>query len=127
MPGPDSPSVPPPGPPVATGWTAWHPTPAALDLVELVLDGAIRCLPEGVAPTGGKIIEDAEGTPVAALAEDGSLGALRPFSHPPLRSHRLTPAQVRQRLASARPGQEPMRVPAWGTAGTSWRYPSPGR
>ncbi len=103
MPGPDPASVPLPGQAPRTGWTAWHPGPAVLDLVELVVTGALPRLPEDAVPperTGtGQIIEDAEGTPVAALGEDGRLSALRPFSHPPLRSHRLTPAQVRTRLA----------------------------
>lgn len=97
---PDPQPVPRSGRSAASGWTAWHPTPAVLDLVELVLDGALARLPEGLTPAGGRIIEDAEGTPVAALAEDGSLGALRPFSHPPVRSQRLTPAQVRSRLTA---------------------------
>jgi sulfate adenylyltransferase len=57
---------------------------------------------DGACPdaAGGELtVEDAEGTPVARLTADGRLTPLRPFSHPPLRSHRRPPGQV----ASARP------------------------
>jgi len=78
--------------------TSWHPPRAVLELVELVLTGAVGELPTAVvaqAPAERPLtIEDAEGTPVAVLAADGSATPLRPFSHGPLRARRLTAAQV---------------------------------
>ncbi len=86
-----------------SGWRTTHPPLAVLELAELVLDGALARLPRGLFAEddipGGLILEDAEGTPVAAVSAEGSVGALRPFAHPPLRSHRLTAVQVRERLA----------------------------
>ncbi len=109
--------------------TIWHPTLAELEWVELVVSGALPHLePElAVAPdiaSGTLVLEDAEGTPVALVeharvadaprppAADaprppaagrvvlrGSVRALRPFSHPPLRRHRRRPAQVRAALS----------------------------
>jgi sulfate adenylyltransferase len=95
-----------------------HPAPETLELVELVLDGA---LPPGylgspqalgltdeatatVLDGGGLVLEDAEGTPVAAYLphEDPALVALRPFTHGPLRRDRRTPDQVRNEAPGSR-------------------------
>lgn len=96
--------------------TSWHPPRALLEIVELVLDGALPPLPDvlgllGIAefaelarradPTGPDLppeppftIEDGEGTPVARVEPGLVLVPDRPFSAPPLRAHRLTPAEA---------------------------------
>src|SRR4051794_5159090 len=94
-----------------------HPEPGTLELVELVLDGALPAeflgSPRSLGLTdeatatlldgGGLVLEDAEGTPVAAYLphEDPALVALRPFTHGPLRRDRRTPAQVAVEVAAA--------------------------
>src|SRR5450755_4235298 len=102
---------------MAVGGTSWHPPAEVLELAELVLDGALPGLPElspllaagvsefaeglALAVAGGELgLEDAEGTPVAVLAPDGRLRAVRPFTHPPLRSRRRTPEQAGAELAA---------------------------
>jgi sulfate adenylyltransferase len=87
--------------PAAPPLPVWHPPHATLELIEMVVAGALAEPPAGLLPSGAATVEDAEGTPVAALAADGSLSPLRPFTHPPLRAHRRTPAQVRAVLAAA--------------------------
>ena len=100
----------------------WHPPRAVLELLELVLDGAlpplddvlvqlgVSDLAELAARAGGGapfpadaaagsahqvplLVEDGEGTPVARLV-DGVLLPERPFSQPPLRGHRRTPGDA---------------------------------
>jgi sulfate adenylyltransferase len=107
----------------------WHPPLAELELVELVLGGALSELPrplavpaETVGPAGeagGVLVEDAEGTPVAALLppEFRRVRALRPFAHGPLRRHRRPPEQVRTELA-ALGGGPVLAVPVAGPVGT---------
>ena len=79
-----------------------HPPMPVLELAELVVDGTLPRLPEGLVelPDGAPavVLQDAEGTPVAEVAADGAVRGLQPFSHPPLRSSRLSPAQVRGRF-----------------------------
>ena len=98
----------------------WHPGPAVLELVELAVDGALpplpdllrllgaadlaelsaRCDPGSPLPPleldGAAVeIEDAEGTPVARWEpSSGALTAGQPFTHPPLRAHRLPPDRL---------------------------------
>jgi sulfate adenylyltransferase len=90
--------------------TGWHPPAAVLELAELVLDGALPALPEGLLPDGvdGEItVEDAEGTPVAVLGPDRRVRSVHPFTHPPLRSRRRHPDQARAELVALngrRPG-----------------------
>lgn len=92
----------------------WHPPRAVLELAELVVDGALPALPpqalldvEDDAPDEVRAawregwaveLEDAEGTPVARVAADGTVAALRPFAHGPLRGRRRAPADVREAL-----------------------------
>lgn len=97
---------------VAPALPGWHPSHATLELIELVLAGALDALPPAAldelpeSARGGVLVEDAEGTPVAELlfTPDGAprLRGLRPFAHGPLRSHRRAPAQVREALAGRR-------------------------
>jgi sulfate adenylyltransferase len=97
----------------------WHPPRQVLELAELVVTGAVDQLPVDLpvpidlavqARSGaGLAVEDAEGTPVAALqaaarAGRWSVQPLRPFSHGPLRSARRPPAEVRTELTAAGPG-----------------------
>jgi sulfate adenylyltransferase len=106
------------------GWPVRHPAREVLEAAELVTSGAVTALPDGLAadvtgPDGpdavpeaadGVVLEDAEGTPVAALHRDGRVEALRPFGHGPLRGARRSPAEVRADLAAlhaATPGTEP--------------------
>ncbi len=102
--------------------TPTHPDDRLLQLVELVLLGAVAELPaqaldgevaQALSEQGEVVLEDAEGTPVALLrAPDGggqaSVTALRPFSSGPLRRHRRTPEQVRSALGlpAGRPAPE---------------------
>jgi sulfate adenylyltransferase len=87
-----------------------------LDLIELILDGALPGLAEVLREVGAAdvrelvarvdpaapgpdgagpwTVEDAEGTPVARLDPDLRLTRLLPFSHPPLRAHRRAPVAV---------------------------------
>ncbi len=92
----------------------WHPPRAVLELAELVVVGALPALPhdalldiEDEAPDDVRAarregwpveLEDAEGTPVARVSPDGTVTALRPFAHGPLRGRRRTPAEVRDAL-----------------------------
>lgn len=94
--------------------SAWHPPRAVLELAELVVAGALPALPpdtllalEDAAPDDVRAalregwpvdLEDAEGTPVARVGHDGTVAALRPFAHGPLRSRRRAPEQVREVL-----------------------------
>src|SRR5436190_15336358 len=124
------------------GLPHWHPAPEVLELVELELDGVVPPgyvgsraalgAPDEVAAAlrggGGLVLEDAEGTPVAALlppaTTSGSpplLVPLRPFTHGPLRRYRRSPADVRAALGVAEPaGTEPAGTEPAGTepAGT---------
>lgn len=94
---------------VAPVLPGWHPSHATLELIELVVGGVLGHLPDGAlgelpeAAHAGVLVEDAEGTPVAELtfAPDGvpRVRGLRPFAHGPVRSHRRTPAQVREAVA----------------------------
>jgi sulfate adenylyltransferase len=111
------------------GWPVRHPSREVLELAELVTTGVLAHLPESpppVAPAGesgesdesgagepaGVVLEDAEGTPVAALHRDGAEPAgwrvtpLRPFGHGPLRGARRTPAEVRAELADLAGGPD---------------------
>lgn len=98
-----------------------HPAPEVLELLELELDGALPAgyvgSPQSLGLTneatatlvdgGGLVLEDSEGTPVAAylLGGDPALVALRPFTHGPLRGKRRSPAQAATELeAGAEPG-----------------------
>jgi len=104
--------------PTLTGLAPWHPPREVLELAELVVSGAIDALPTELpvpadvaleARSGAGIaLEDAEGTPVAALrpAETPgrwSVGPLRPFAHGPVRGARRAPAEVRAELARTEP------------------------
>jgi sulfate adenylyltransferase len=106
-------------------WPVRHPAREVLEAAELVTTGALAAVPEalatlpgvwgsvgeGPAPAGGSggdtdgapgvVLEDAEGTPVAALHRDGRVVALRPFGHGPLRGARRPPADVRDELVDA--------------------------
>jgi sulfate adenylyltransferase len=89
--------------------TAWHPPLAVLDIVELVLDGALPPLGEVLAllgvptlrelvtladptcqdpPDPPVTVEDAEGNPVARMGGGLELLPGQPFTAPPLRAHR---------------------------------------
>jgi sulfate adenylyltransferase len=80
--------------------TSWHPSRGFLELVELVLIHALPGLPPAVLAVADEMpdlplqIEDAEGTPVAVLAEGGAAVPGRSFTDGPLRARRLTPADV---------------------------------
>jgi hypothetical protein len=92
---------------------AWHPPVAALELLELLLLGALpeppaellAAFPADLAGQGdlGLLVEDAEGTPVARIlaALDGlpRIEPVRAFTHPPLRGARRPPGAVRDELA----------------------------
>ena len=82
-----------------------HPPLPVLELAELVAIGALPRLPGGLVelPDGAPVLvlQDAEGTPVAQVGPDGAVAGLQPFNHPPLRSARQTPAQVRALLGAA--------------------------
>ena len=93
----------------------WHPPRQVLELAELVVSGSLDLLPVELpvpidlavqARSGaGLAVEDAEGTPVAALhagVDPGrwSVQPLRPFAHGPLRSTRRPPAEVRAELGA---------------------------
>ncbi len=95
---------------------SWHPPAGVLEVLELVLTGALSALPALAQPPpelvaagapGGLVVRDAEGTPVAVFA-GGRLRPARAFGHGPLRSCRRRPEQVRAELAGARqrPGDE---------------------
>lgn len=80
----------------------WHPPRAVLELAELAATGALARLPERLrpalpdrSPDAVLVLEDAEGTPVAAVRPDLSVEPRRPFAHGPLRSRRVVPADVR--------------------------------
>jgi sulfate adenylyltransferase len=102
---------------------AWHPPRAVLEILELVLTGAlpplstvyalvgVPGLPEladaaeqghrpGAAhpapPPGARplLVEDAEGTPVVRIEADDRLVAVRPFTAPPLRGRRRAPGDL---------------------------------
>ena len=93
----------------------WHPPRPVLELAELVVSGSLDRLPIELplpidlavqARSGaGLAVEDAEGTPVAALhagVDPGrwSVQPLRPFAHGPLRTARRPPAEVRAELGT---------------------------
>ena len=104
------------GPTTSTGPVSWHPPQQVLELVELVLAGALPALPGSVPlPIGpGSRVEDAEGAPVAVLDAAGRLAPAQPFGHPPLRSQRRTVEQVTAELAEL-PGDGPvLAVPVTG-------------
>jgi sulfate adenylyltransferase len=105
-----------------TALPSWHPSTEVLEFVELELDGVLPPgyvgsrvplgAPDEVAAAleggGGLVLEDAEGTPVAAyLAEPATavaqlhLTPVRPFSHGPLRHDRSRPGAVRDGFAAA--------------------------
>ena len=86
-----------------------------------MLDGVLPELPiplpapgDGIAAAlrdGGLVLEDAEGTPVAALLDPrrvaggltGRLAARQPFAHGPLRGRRRSPAAVRREMTTSGP------------------------
>src|SRR3954467_13186856 len=81
-----------------------HPARRVLEAAELVTTGVLDSLPEDLpvelpADGGAVVLEDAEGTPVAALPPGGRAGPPRPFAHGPLGGPRRTPAGVREELA----------------------------
>jgi sulfate adenylyltransferase len=94
------------------GWPVWHPSRDVLEVAELVATGALAALPDALPldpPAGdapGVVLEDAEGTPVAALCRDAAaptgwrVDPLRPFGHAPLRGARRSPAEVRSDLGA---------------------------
>ena len=118
------------------GWPVRHPAREVLEAAELVTTGAVAALPDGIAAgvTGpdlpdlpnlpdlpdlpdvadGVVLEDAEGTPVAALHRDGRVEPVRPFGHGPLRGARRPPDAVVAELAALRAG-------AAGSAGAAER------
>jgi len=99
------------------GRPSWHPPLAVLELVELVLCGALKVPPVAILPppelgAGRVVLEDAEGTPVAVLRPPGAgagpaFEALRPFSHGPLRGGRRSPSQVWAELRATKTTSAP--------------------
>ncbi|MBD0293494.1 MAG: adenylyl-sulfate kinase [Jiangellaceae bacterium] len=102
-------------------WPAFHPTPAVLGKVELLLAGVggptvavdVPASIAAAAESGHLVLTDEEGTPLADVAvhtvstgDDGKLcrvsgpvRGLRPFSGGPFRSLRRRPDEVRVELA----------------------------
>ena len=82
------------------GWPVWHPAREVLEASELVTTGAVAALPAALPldpPAGdapGVVLEDAEGTPVAALHRDGDA---------PAGWRVRAPEAVRPRPAAGRP------------------------
>jgi sulfate adenylyltransferase len=83
------------------------PSPRELDDLELLLNGAYAPrdrfddLVRLDAPEGELELVDPEGLPLAHRGSDGSLTALSAPSHGPFRRLYLSPAQVRERYATA--------------------------
>src|SRR5690349_2559579 len=85
------------------GWPVTHPAREVLEAAELVTTGVLDALPAGLpvpppVDAPGVVLEDAEGTPVAALHSGGRVEPLRPFGHGPLRGARRPPHDVRAAL-----------------------------
>jgi len=107
---------------------AWHPPRTVLEVIELVLTGALPSLPAALdlagvpdlaalasladpahsapLPAGPRpeplLVEDAEGAPVARLNPDGQLHPAGPFTAGPLRSRRRGPGPLAEVLVGDR-------------------------
>jgi sulfate adenylyltransferase len=104
------------------GLPQWHPPIRVLEFAELVLNGVLAQLPDGLPrppERGPVVLEDAEGTPVAVWnPESDHLSPVRPFSQGPLRGARATPEQVHSRLAEIGGAHDVLAVPLSGSVTT---------